>query len=132
MSQENVETVRRAFEALLNEDMPGAVAEMHPEIEIHDFDIPDAGLYHGHDGFQSWIAAWGEAWASWKPEDLVIQSIGPSRVIATFKMIATGHSSGVEIERLDAVIYDFRDGKIVRQEYFNDRAEALEAAGLSE
>jgi ketosteroid isomerase-like protein len=54
MSRENVELVRRGFMAALEEDWPAALETLHPEVEIHDFDIPDAGLYRGRDGFLAW------------------------------------------------------------------------------
>ena len=51
MSQENVELVRRGFTAAMEEDWPTALETLDPDVEIHDFDIPDAGVYRGHDGF---------------------------------------------------------------------------------
>jgi hypothetical protein len=43
---------------------------------------------------------------------------------------ATGLGSGVEVERQDGLVYGFRDGKIVRLDYYNSRQQALEAVGL--
>ena len=43
-----------------------------------------------------------------------------------------GRASGVPISRQTAQLMTVRDGKIVRQDFFASRAEALEAAGLSE
>jgi hypothetical protein len=40
--------------------------------------------------------------------------------------------SGVELDRQDAVVYRFRDDKLLRADYYNSKAQALEAAGLSE
>jgi ketosteroid isomerase-like protein len=54
------------------------------------------------------------------------------RTISLFKMIAKGKGSGIELVRDDAVVADFRDGRIVRLAYYNDQSQALEAAGLSE
>ena len=39
---------------------------------------------------------------------------------------------GVEISEENFSVYDVREGKIVKQRMFRHRAEALEAAGLSE
>jgi ketosteroid isomerase-like protein len=47
MSQENVEIVRRGYEAYARGDMDAAVAPFDPEIEIYDHDIPDAGTTEG-------------------------------------------------------------------------------------
>jgi ketosteroid isomerase-like protein len=130
MSEENVEVVRRAFMATLEEDWETALAAHDPEVEIHDFDIPDAGIYRGRDGFIAWLKGWGDGWESWRLEDIEFRDAGGEQVIALFRMIATGGRSGLELERDDAITYMVRDGKIVRQEYFNDQRAALEAVGL--
>jgi ketosteroid isomerase-like protein len=130
MSEENVEVVRRAFMATLEEDWETALAAHDPEVEIHDFDIPDAGIYRGRDGFIAWLKGWGDGWESWRLEDIEFRDAGGEQVIALFRMIATGGRSGLELERDDAITYLVRDGKIVRQEYFNDQRAALEAVGL--
>ena len=131
MSQENVEIVRRGLEAQLREDWAAALDTLDAEAEIVDFDIPDAGVYHGHDGYLAWLAGWDEGWDSWRVEDIEIRPAGDDQVIALFRMIARGES-GIEIERPDAVVYRLQGGKIMRMEYFNDQLQALEAAGLSE
>jgi len=130
MSEENVEVVRHAFMATLEEDWETALAAHDPEVEIHDFDIPDAGIYRGRDGFIAWLKGWGDGWESWRLEDIEFRDGGGEQVIALFRMIATGGRSGLELERDDAITYLVRDGKIVRQEYFNDQRAALEAVGL--
>jgi ketosteroid isomerase-like protein len=55
MSEENVELVRRGFMATMQEDWETALATLDSDVEIHDFDIPDAGIYRGHDGFLAWL-----------------------------------------------------------------------------
>src|SRR2546423_9010052 len=54
MSQENVEIVRRSYEAYALGDIEGALAAIAPQIEIRDHDIPDASEYHGHEGMFRW------------------------------------------------------------------------------
>jgi ketosteroid isomerase-like protein len=132
MSQENVEVVRRALEALAREEMEDAVADLAPDAEMHDYDIPDASVYRGPDGFLKWLGVWGESWESWRFGELEVLPASEDRVIALFRMAVRGHGSGVEIARRDAVAYTLRGGKIVRMEYYNDQRAALEAVGLSE
>ncbi len=132
MSQENVEIVRRGFLAAMEEDWPTALATLHPDVEIHDFDIPDAGKYRGHDGWFAWLENWSESWDEWRPEDVEFREAGDDGVIALFQMIATGGGSGVEVQRSDAILYLMEAGLIVRLDYFNDQSKALEAAGLQE
>jgi ketosteroid isomerase-like protein len=129
MSQENVETTRRFTEALNRGDYKTAAAELDSELEIDDTDIPEST---GADSFYAWLSRWDAAWENWRVEDVDIRPAGEDRTISLFKMIVRGKGSGIELTREDAVLAEFRDGKIVRLGYYNDQAQALEAAGLSE
>jgi ketosteroid isomerase-like protein len=120
--------VRRSFEGLARGDLEAATADFAPTVEIDDRDIPDAD---GHDSYYEWIGRWNESWASWRIEDLELRPSGEDKVVALFRIIATG-GSGVELERDDASLVEFRAGKVVRIGYYNDQRQALEAAGLSE
>jgi ketosteroid isomerase-like protein len=132
MARENVDVVRRALDALAREDMQAAVVDLDPDAEMYDFDIPDADVYRGPDGFFKWLGVWSESWESWRFEDLEILPAGEDRAVALFRMIVKGRDSGVEIDRRDGVAYTLRSGKIVRMEYYNDQQKALEAVGLGE
>ena len=129
MSQENVETARRFTEALDRKDYAAAATELSPNLEIDDTDIPEST---GADSFYAWLARWDAAWDTWRLEDLEIRPVGEDRTISLFKMIAKGKGSGIELARDDAVVAEYRDGKIVRMAYYNDQSQALEAVGLSE
>ena len=127
MSAENVELVRRTWDASRAADWPGVLATLDPNAEIYDFDVPDGGLTRGHDGFFTWLGRWAEAWGSWHEEELEIRPVGDDRVIALFRMVATGSHSGLELDRRDAIVYRIEDGLIVYTAYFSDQAQALEA-----
>lgn len=129
MSRENVEIVERAFEALGRGDWQGITTMLDPNVEVHDFDIPDAGIYHGQEGFLAWLTRWSEGWESWRVEDVDIRAVSNDQVIALFRMITKGAGSGIEMKRLDAIVYRLKDNKMTRLEYFNDQAQALEAVG---
>jgi hypothetical protein len=125
MSEENVETTRRFTEALVRGDNDAAATELGPQVEIDDTDIPEST---GADSFYVWIARWNESWESWRIEDLEIRPIGEDRTLSLFRMIVTGRGSGIELTRKDAVLAEFENGKIVRIGYYNDQAQAIEAA----
>jgi ketosteroid isomerase-like protein len=99
-----------------------------PDFTVDDTDIPEST---GADSFHEWIGRWDAAFESWRIEDLEVRSIGEDRTLSLFRIYARGKGSGVELARDDAAIAEFRDGKIVRIAYYNDQAQALEAAGLS-
>jgi ketosteroid isomerase-like protein len=129
MSEENVETTRRFTEALVGGDYEAAAAELSSGIEIDDTDIPEST---GADSFYAWMARWDESWQNWRIEDLEIRSVGEDRTVSLFKMIVRGKGSGIELTRDDGVLAEFRGGKIARIGYYNDQAQALEAARLQD
>jgi ketosteroid isomerase-like protein len=102
---------------------------LHEEIEVHDHDIPDAGEYRGPEGFARWLEDFGAAWSDFhlEPEDYL--DAGDSAIMFV-RMRATGAGSGITVERHDAMVCAMRDGKIVRLDYYNNRAQALKAVGL--
>ena len=129
MSQENVEVMRRWVEATSQREYEAALALVDPEVEIDDQDIPEAT---GADSFYEWLARWDASWESWRIEGVELRASDDDKVVALFRMIVTGRTSGIELGRDDAVLAEFRDGRIVRLGYYNDQEKALEAAGLSE
>ena len=131
MSHENVEIVREALEQLLRTGEP-AWDVIHEDVVVHDHDIPDASEYRGHAGVRRWLFEdWAAAWADFNLEPQEYVDVDEN-VIALFRLKATGRGSGVTVERLDAMVYKMRDGKIVRVDYYNNREQALKAVGLGE
>jgi ketosteroid isomerase-like protein len=128
MSEENVELVRRRFAAALGGDWETALEHLDPDVEIHDYDIPDAGgVFRGHDGYREWVKRWTEGWESTRMEDPDFRAVGDDCVIVLFRMVTIGAHSGLELERDDAIVYRLRAGRIVRVDYFNDQTRAFEA-----
>jgi ketosteroid isomerase-like protein len=99
-------------------------------VEIHDHDTPDQGAYRGRAGAERWLRDWGDAWAEWNIEPEEFIDAGKA-VIVVIRMHAKGLGSGVALDRQDALVYRFRDDKIVRTDYYNSKEQALEAAGIS-
>ena len=130
MSDQNVEVVGRTLAAARQQDWAALAAELDPDVEIDDRDIPDADEYRGQDDFFRWLERWGSSWESWRIEDVELRPSGDDTVVALFRMIVRGKGSGIEMERADAIVYGLRSGKIVKVVYYNDQSQALEAAGL--
>ena len=129
MSQKNVEVMRRWVDATSRGDYTAGFAEVDPNVEIDDTDIPESTRA---DSFHGWLARWDASWESWRIEGVELLPSGDDKVVALFRMIVTGRKSGVEVGRDDAVLAEFRDGRIVRLGYYNNQQQALEAAGLRE
>jgi ketosteroid isomerase-like protein len=134
MSQENVETVRRVYEAFDREGLDAAFEHLHPDFE-YDLSAaigPYAGIYSGRETVRKMLEDFFSAWEYMhvEPEDF-IEADG-DRVLVPTHARARGKGSGVDIEARPTAIWTVLDGKIVRGAVYNDRADALEAAGLSE
>jgi ketosteroid isomerase-like protein len=135
MSEENVDIVRRIYEAWNSTD-PGFEL-FDPSFELHQgASLPgSAGVFRGHDGM---LQAAQELFSglrdlSWKPDDFVAAPDG--RVVVPFRFRATGRSSGVQVEVSLIHVWTLRDDLITLCETYEGPeglAEALEAAGLSD
>jgi ketosteroid isomerase-like protein len=104
---------------------------IHPDAEVHDHDIMDAGEYRGRAGIERWLDDWESAWSESAMHAEEFIDAGSGTVVVLVKMRATGRGSAVSVERQDAIVHVVRDGLIVRLDYYNDRPRALEAAGVS-
>jgi ketosteroid isomerase-like protein len=126
-----VEVVRRALSALDRRDVEAYLEVASPDIELITPASPLEGPTTGHDGirrFFSELETYSEV-STFQLEE--ITSVG-KQVLAYFTVTALGRTSGAETSVHVAGVYDVEDGKLRRARIFPDRAEALEAVGLSE
>jgi hypothetical protein len=76
MTQENVEVMRRWVDATSRGDYTAAFAEVDPEVEIDDTDIPEST---GADSFHEWLARWDASWESWRIEGVELLPSGDEK-----------------------------------------------------
>jgi ketosteroid isomerase-like protein len=136
MSQEHVETVRRAHEAWETDDLDGFLSEMHPDVEWHPSLEPAlegrATTYNGHEGVRrAWAEYRGEAFGRLAARVEEIRDLGES-VLVLGRFAVTGRTTGIELDSEIGQLATFRDGKIATVHDYLSHREALEAAGLSE
>ena len=136
MSQENVEIVRRLLTDVQQRDHERAFEYYDPEIEWDATrmaeTIPDlAGIYHGHEGVRTYWRRWLSAWKDLR-FDLEDVRDGGDEVVALIRnQRQWGRHSGIPTEiPTYALVFTFRDGKVIRWRTFPDPADALRAAGL--
>jgi len=131
MSEENVETSRRAWDRFLADDTAGTLAFLDPEIEIHDVPgLPDARVYHGHQGWLDQIENFREAFSEMTYEPLEFIDAG-DKVVSVIRATGVAKVGGLEGEATYAQLETWRNGKIVTIQYFNSKDQALQAAELS-
>jgi ketosteroid isomerase-like protein len=118
---------RRDFDLTIRVYDPGCY-EYHPE----QVALPDSDpVYYGHDGFHKFWRQLLEAFDDVRLDPKEIFDLG-DRVLVTIQMSGHGTGSGVSVNQQLFQVMTFRRGVIVRQDDYQDRAQALEAAGLSE
>jgi ketosteroid isomerase-like protein len=130
MSYENVELVRRGYEAYARGDLPAMLADLDPGITTYRED-PDGATFHGSDGLLEAIAEWVEDFEEFTltPEEF---TDADDRVLVRVHQTAVGERSGAPIEATFWFVHTVRDGKITRLDMFANRAHAFDAAGIGE
>jgi ketosteroid isomerase-like protein len=128
VSQENVEIVRQLLEACNRRDFDAMLETGDPEIEIVTL---MAGTYRGRAGWRRFVEQMAEEVSGFQfvPEELI--DVGQDRVVAVTRWGGTGRTSGIAVpDTIIGFVYTLRDGLVVRQESFRNKAEALKAVGL--
>ena len=132
MSQENVEIFRRAQEAYNEGDWDAALATMDPNVVFDSTRAgPDGEIYRGHEGAKRFWLMLRDVFGSLRNEPEEIIDNG-DRLFTRIRQRSTGRASGAVTEDVIYQIITIDKGRAIRLEFFRDRAEALEAAGLSE
>ena len=130
MSQEDVEIVRRGFEAF-QRGGPEAMLELFSDNAITYRHQPDGATLHGKAGFRDAVADWTEDFSEWQVLPQEFTDLG-ERVLVRVLQIAQGRNSGVRVEEDWWFLFELTGGKVSKLSFYSNPAEALEAAGLSE
>ena len=129
MSEENVEIVWAFDDAYARGDFEQIAELLHPAIESLSYDGKiNRGAQATIEAFRSWLEQW--EWYTARIEECM--TLNDGRVMVVFRCRGKGKVSGVEVEMQIAEIWTFEGGRVARMWGYKSRAEALEAAGLSE
>ena len=132
MSQQNVEVVRQAWEAWVRGDLPGLARLCDPEIiwdTSHFHHWPESG-YHGLEEVEGFLHEWLAIWDEYAVDVEDVIAVPDGRVVSLVLQRGKGHGSGLAMEMEWALIATLRNGKLIRMDNYEDRAEALAALGL--
>jgi ketosteroid isomerase-like protein len=133
MTPKNVEIVREMYDRREGGDM--YVGEfVDPEIVFIRIgsELPDvAGEWHGKEGLRRATTEYLNVWDDYRFEVEDMIDLG-DRVLVLETHTARGKLSGASISQDVGTLLTLRDGLIVRWEYYWERADALEAAGIKE
>jgi ketosteroid isomerase-like protein len=128
MSEENVERIRAGFAAHNRGDLDALE-------ELYDPDVVFETLLLGtHHGNQAIRLIYEENQKTMAGYDVVpIELIdGGEVVVAVAQTVGAGSTSRIATDDAFAFVFTFRDGRVVREQAFRNKQEALESAGLSD
>jgi ketosteroid isomerase-like protein len=137
MPPENVETVRRIYDAWSAGEYEALFAAYDPDIRLNaDPEAWWVGMdddYAGHDGVRRYMKAVYEAFEEYRPEIERIIDAGDGRVLTLAVEHGRGRGSGAEVKAMKtAHLWTLRGGKAVQVDLFLDRERALEVVELPE
>jgi ketosteroid isomerase-like protein len=129
MSDQNVETVRRAVEAWRGGDMDAASAFWAQDIEwIPPPDDPDRLHVRGVDAAGDALGKWLSTWEAYRYELTELVDFGGDVLQAGRQAM---DARGAEVSSKLFFVWTFRDGRAVRMRMFYHRDQALRAIGMS-
>ena len=104
----------------------------HEDAEYHVArEDPDSAVHRGIEAVRRQVGSWLEAYPDLRVEPLEARENG-DKVFLWVRFTGHGAGSEVPMEMELAHVITMRDGRAERQAEYFDRAEALEAAGLSD
>jgi ketosteroid isomerase-like protein len=136
MSEGNVEVVHQSVEAFERRDRTAWLAlhdESYEVVAIDDW--PEAGVRGAEPAWDFYLTIFDAIERVADPtdvHDIQVVEAGADKVLVHHSFHLGGRDSGATVERSYWDLATIRQGKILREHWFADRAEALEAAGLSE
>ncbi len=133
MSQENLNTLRRLFEAASEGDVSVWFQGADPDIRVHPrSEEPDAAEeYRGLDGLMDYLLNWYSQWDFYESEPLEMIDAG-EHVLVVARERGRVERTGMEVVEDFCHSFVVRDGKVLEWHMYDSRADALEAVGLSE
>jgi ketosteroid isomerase-like protein len=127
MSRENVEVVRRAYEAFNRGGPEAQLPLIHPDVEFEEPEFfPDRERQHGHDGYLSSFAKVLEIFEVERVEAEELIDVGDDRVIAALYAVGRSKGEGVPGDYRRFEVWTIREGKVARLEFFDSKESALE------
>jgi ketosteroid isomerase-like protein len=133
VSAENVELVRRLFDAFNRRDAEAMLAGMHSDFEWRPSLSPggiEGNVYRGGDAIRRWLDEVSESWEVMEVHASDHRVIDERRVLVLGRLRIRGRASGVPLEHELAHVWELDDGRARRAVAYPSRAEALAAAGL--
>src|SRR3954451_7033360 len=132
MSDARLATIEQVYAFWNRQDVPPSALPMFAEDceFVNPESAIEGGTRGGHEGFVKALVSVDAAFDEYVHALERMVEAGDDRVLAYVTFRAKGRDSGVPVEIPEQHVWTFRDGMIVRFEWFHDEAAAIRAAGL--
>ena len=128
---ENVELVRRGYEAFDREDIDGILPLLDQQVEWRNpEDSPIAGVWHGHKGVRDWFALTREVYDEMRFRPDEFKELPDGRILVLLHAGFKAKQSGIEMKLPFAHLITIRTGLVTHLQMYTDQQRAWEAAGL--
>jgi ketosteroid isomerase-like protein len=129
VSRENLEIVRKGFEAFNERGVEGIIPLVHPDfVAVTPPDLAsEPDTYRGPDGLRSWFDSFYEVMDDIRWDGHEFHEAG-DRVVVEFTLRARGKTTGLDFGQDAVMVWELRDGKAVRVDLYSTLEEALAAA----
>ena len=132
MAEEDVQAVRNAFGAFERDGIDGLLAHLDLEIEwTTTGEFLESAVYRGHEAVRGYLTSLLGEFEEVHVEATELIDAG-DQVLVSLRLSGRGRRSGAPVELTMTQISTGRDGLALRIRNYPTKAEALEAAGLSE
>ena len=133
MSEENVEIFRRSLEAFDRRDKAAWLAVRDQDYEIVTSQEWPEGDVRGGDAAWDFYVTVADTFER-RPfsDDIEVVDAGTDKLLVHQRKDVRGDESGVNVAIDYWIVVSFGDGKMIRDQWFESRDEAHEAAGLRE
>jgi uncharacterized protein len=130
---DNATTLRQGLDAFFRRDKEAWLALCDPDYKtVPSEDWPEMEPIRGAEAAWDFYVESDEPWERTPFEFVDAVHVGEDRTVGEMRREMRGKASGAVVTYSYWVLATFRNGKVLRIEWFTDRAEALAAAGRSE
>ena len=128
-----METWRQSVDAFVRRDRSAFLALCDPDYEVvPQRDWPEPGAIRGREAAWDFYAQVADTFEPFDASDAEVIDAVADKIVVHRGAELRGRESGADVGLDHWLVVTFRAGKPCRDEWFTDRAEALEAAGLRE
>jgi ketosteroid isomerase-like protein len=132
MGRDEVEVIRRAYEAFNRGDVEGALQHVDPDVEWHMSEqfTRTSRVFHGHDGVREVFTVFSDALDGFRAEPLALHDAGGT-VIAEVHASGLVRGTGEQASYLLNHAWTMRDRRALRLDVYPTLEEAWTATGMT-